>query len=94
MIKRILAVCLFLASILSFVGCEKKQSAPQPTQPVQEEKVKLWWAYSTENLLRDYEYDFQRDSTLRFYAIKGETESMQLMVTPKDNVDNFEESQI
>lgn len=90
MFKRITALCLIAVIMVSFFGCGTKQAAPLSTQPVVEEKVKLWWAYATENLLKDYDYDYDRDSTLRFYAIKGETESLQLMITPKENVDSFD----
>lgn len=54
------------------------------------EDVKLWWAYNTENFMQDIEYDLDRDSTLRMAGIKGDVESIQLMVTPKKDITSFQ----
>ena len=88
--KKVISLCLVLlmiASVLSACGQEK---------PVQEQNteltdgVKLWWAYNTENFMQDLEYDYDRDSTLRFYGIKGDVESVQLMITPDKDVIEYD----
>lgn len=87
--KKILSVLLLVALFLTVTGCSSTQ--PQATEPVQTEDVRLWWAYPTENFIRDGYYDdLERDSTLRFHSIKGETESIQLMITPQEDVKNFD----
>ena len=53
------------------------------------EGVKLWWAYNTENFMQDQVYDYNRDNTLRMNGIKGDVESVQLMVTPEENVSDY-----
>ena len=85
--NKVISLVLLVILCFSLFGCG---ASTVGTQPAETEDVKLWWAYATENLARDYSYDFDRDYTLRFYAIKGETESMQLMVTPKNYVNSFE----
>ena len=82
----LLLICLTLSC---FTGCENNNQQ-QETLPPEEENVKLWWAYNTENFMQDMEYDLDRDSTLRMYGIKGDTESVQLMITPKNDVASFE----
>ena len=52
--------------------------------------VKLWWAYNTENLMQDLEYDYDRDRKLRLNGIKGDVESIQLMITPEENVSDYD----
>jgi hypothetical protein len=52
--------------------------------------VKLWWAYNTENFMQDQAYDYNRDKTLRMHGIKGDVESVQLMVTPEEDVTEFD----
>ena len=54
-----------------------------------EADVKLWWAYNTENLMQDQAYHYNRDKTLRYYGIKGDVESIQLMVTPEADVQDY-----
>lgn len=81
-------VCLVMVAVVVLIcicGCQ-----PKPEQNAEDLPVKLWWAYATENLLQDMQYDYDRDSTVRFYGIRGETEAMQLMITPKDPVDKFD----
>ncbi len=82
--KKIIAFALSIFLIFTLFGCKS-----EPSADVSDETVKLWWAHSTENLLQDMSYDYDRDSTLRFYAIRGETEAMQLMITPKEDVKSF-----
>ena len=54
------------------------------------EGVKLWWAYNTENLMQDFTYDYDRDRKLRFYGIQGDVESIQLMITPEEDVLDYD----
>ena len=94
--KRMLkhALCLVLAAVmlLAVCGCTGPGNETQPPQSQQEteKNLKLWWAYNTENLMQDLEYDYDRDSTLRFHGIKGDVESVQLMITPVQNVASFD----
>lgn len=75
--------CLCMVMVLgSFSGCENQNSANN-------EDVKLWWAYNTENFMQDIEYDLERDSTLRMAGIKGDVESIQLMITPQNDISGF-----
>ena len=49
----------------------------EKTQAGQEETVKLWYAYNTENLMKDLEYPeliAERDSTLRMHCLKNDVE--------------------
>ena len=85
-------VCLFLvlwmaASVL--ISCGQRTSELENHAAVTD-GVKLWWAYNTENLMQDFEYDYDRDSTLRLYGIKGDVESIQLMVTPDKDVIEYD----
>ncbi len=90
--KRTVALLLILVTLLTlFSGCSSQN---QPTEPPEEpEKVKLWYAYNTENFMRDMQYPEQmesRDSTLRMLGIKGDVESVQLMITPTVDVKAYE----
>ena len=60
---------------------------------------KIWYAYSTENLISDWDYfsdepenDIykQRDKTLRFSCMKNENEGVQLMITANKYIDSFD----
>ena len=64
-----------------------------------ESKNKIWFAYSTENLISDWDYFdgeedneiyVNRDSTLRFSCMKNENEGVQLMITPETFVESFD----
>ena len=60
--------------------------------PVKEETVKLWYGYNTENFMQDYEYPElmeSRDSTLKAYGIRGDIESVQLIITPKNDIASY-----
>ena len=77
-------VCLMLISMLAACGEEKAPKKP--------ETVKLWYGYNTENFMQDYEYTevmASRDSSLRMYGIRGDVESVQLIITPKNDVETF-----
>lgn len=87
-------VSALLAAILSLsllAGCEKGKPAPAAAQ--QSDSVKLWYAYNTENLMKDLEYTelmAQRDSTVRMYCVRNDVETAQLMITPSVNVVSFD----
>ena len=63
------------------------------------DKNKVWAAYSTENLISDWDYFdgeedneiyTKRDKTLRFSCLKNENEGVQLMITPDTYVESFD----
>ena len=75
----------------SLVGCKQTKK--------EETKNKIWFAYSTENLLGDKNYfdgeemneRYQkRDKTLRFSCIKNENEAAQLMITADEYISSFD----
>ena len=71
------------------VGCN--DSAKEGKKP--KNSVKLWYAYNTENLMQDLEYPELmevRDSTLRMQCLRNDVESIQLMITPENNVVDFD----
>ena len=90
--KRFLSSVLALTMLLGVLaGCGNSQTA-STTQPAAEETVKLWYAYNTENFMQDMQYPEEmksRDYTLRMYGIRGDTESIQLMITPDKDVTEF-----
>lgn len=78
-----------IALCLTVVGCSKNKTNPS----------KIWYAYSTENLISDWVYFdgeeenemyAKRDSTLRFSCMKNENEGVQLMITPSRNINSFD----
>ena len=83
------AVLVTLCSTLA--GCN-------PTDTNSEHRT--WHAYSTENLLADWDYFdesdednaiyLDRDNALRFSSIKNENEAVQLMITPSNYIDSFD----
>lgn len=96
--KNKVLLALALPSLcFTVASCNAKQDTKQ---------AHLFWAYSTENLLGDYDYTakkdeegepiddneqfIKRDSTLRFNCIKGENEGAQLMVFAKKYIDKFD----
>lgn len=87
--KFIKIVSLLLAVIMTAAGlaaCGEQQSS----QSEQQADLKIWWAYNTENYMQGVKYDVDRDSTLRFHGLKGDVESMQLMVTTQKSVTSFD----
>ncbi len=91
--KQIMTLLLALALLLPVLsGC--KPGTPDTTEPAADSGgVKLWYAYNTENFMQDLEYDDlmeERDYTLRMSTIKGDVESIQLMITPEDNVVSYD----
>lgn len=91
-IKRILSfVLLAVMSVSLLAGCKKDQKEQAPGN--QNQSVKLWYAYNTENLMKDLEYPelmAERDSTLRMHCLKNDVETVQLMITPSFNVSSFD----
>lgn len=88
------AVSMMLTVVLSLsvlAGCKPVDG--EKTQAGQEETVKLWYAYNTENLMKDLEYPeliAERDSTLRMHCLKNDVETVQLMITPSINITSFD----
>ena len=81
----LILVLTVLCSGFSACGVGKDESKP--------ENVKLWWAYNTENLMKDIQYPElmeHRDAALRMGGIRGDVESVQLMITPGENVGSFD----
>ena len=68
--KKVVSLCLVLWMVASMlISCGKTPELENPAAVT--DGVKLWWAYNTENLMQDFTYDYDRDSTLRFYGIKA-----------------------
>lgn len=79
-------ICLLLAAFM-LTACGGEKSA---TKKISE--ITLWYGYNTENFMQDYEYPDQmasRDSTLRFYGIRGDVESVQLIITTKKDIAEY-----
>ena len=87
--KNVFLSISLLAICVSLTGCTIKQAASS---------YKIWYAYSTENLISDMDYfgDDQdeiyknRDNTLRFSCIKNENEGVQLMITAGSFINSFD----
>lgn len=88
------AASMILTVVLSislFAGCKPGDGGTNQVQ--QEDSVKLWYAYNTENLMKDVEYPeliAERDSTLRMHCLKNDVETVQLMITPSINITSFD----
>lgn len=88
--QKVSLILVLVMVLLTFCACGNEtpeQSAGEETHP---KELKLWWAYNTENFMQDYEYDYDRDSTLCMHGIKGEVESAQLIVTPDKDIVSFD----
>lgn len=88
--KKTVTIVLLLTLLMTMVSA-CGESTPEPTEP--ETNVKLWYAYNTENLMQSESYPEKmanRDSTLRMYGIRGDVESIQLMITPDEDVAAYE----
>ena len=85
--KKVLSMLLAAVMMTSiFAACGGVETPPV------KESVKLWYGYNTENFMQDYEYPelmSSRDSTLRLYGIRGDVESVQLIITPKEDVAKY-----
>ncbi len=92
--KRIMAFLLAVMMVAPFFsGCQEGQQSQ--TEPKNDESVKLWYAYNTENLMQDLEYPEkmeERDSTLRLYGVRNDAETIQLMITPNVNIVSYDMS--
>ena len=90
--KKILSLCLAMVMVMSLcAACASKDGNDQTKG--NQDGVNLWYAYNTENLMQDLEYPElmeSRDSTLRMQCLRNDVESIQLMITPKDNVVDFD----
>lgn len=91
--KRILTLVLAILLVLPVLaGCDKEE--PEVQNPASDDSgVKLWYAYNTENFMQDLEYEEEmeeRDYTLRMHGIRADIESIQLMITPDNNVVSFD----
>lgn len=88
--KKFVSVILVIVMLLSlFSACQKVEKKPEP--PVTE-GVKLWYGYNTERFMQDYAYTEEmesRDYTLRMYGIRGDVESVQLIITPETDVASY-----
>lgn len=89
--KRIITLLLVLAFVLPvFSGCDSQNSSGSTAASGD---VKLWYAYNTENFMQDLEYEDlmeERDYTLRMSTIRGDVESIQLIITPENNVVSYD----
>ncbi len=66
-------------------GAEGTDKAP--------DAVKLWYGYNTENFMQDLEYPDEmnsRDYTLRMHGVRGDVETIQLMITPTVNIVSYD----
>jgi len=91
-IKTVISLLLVSVSVVSMLtGCKSKNNGDAAN--AQAGKVKLWYAYNTENLMKDVEYPElmdTRDSTLRMHCVKNDVETAQLMITPSINITAFD----
>ena len=90
--RRILACLLVVAMAVSVLaGC--KGDGGENIAAGQDDTVKLWYAYNTENLMKDVEYPelmAERDSTVRMYCVRNDVETSQLMITPTVDIASFD----
>ena len=91
-IRRILSCILVSAMAVSLLaGC--KDNKEDTASVNSNDSVKLWYAYNTENFMKDVEYPelmAQRDSTVRMHTLKNDVETAQLMITPAVDVASFD----
>ena len=92
--KKILALLLVFVMVLPILsGCGG--AGEQQSSQTQDDQIKLWYAYNTENLMQDLEYPEkieERDSTLRLYGVRNDAETIQLMITPSVNIVSYDMS--
>lgn len=93
--KSIMTLVLALVMVLSvFAACDGSTDTTDPgAESASNEKVKLWYAYNTDNFMQDLEYEDEmedRDYTLRLHGIREDVESIQLMITPSVNVVSYD----
>ena len=89
--KKTAALVLATALSLSmFAGCKDEKG---DSSAKQKDSVKLWYAYNTENFMKDVEYPeiiAERDSTVRMQCVKNDVETAQLMITPQVDITSFD----
>lgn len=90
--KSILSLLLAVMLTMSlFAACNNDE---QPAgEAASNEAIKLWYGYNTDNFMQDLEYEDEmedRDYTLRMHGIRGDVESIQLMITPSVNVVSYD----
>ncbi len=92
--KRIVTLLLVLLLVLPvFSGCKSDGAGGSGSVAANSNSVKLWYGYNTENFMQDLEYPElmeARDYTLRMHTVRGDVESIQLMITPEDNVVSYD----
>lgn len=93
--KRIVTMLLAVVMLLSLFAACTKQADSTPTQAptaLEADGIKLWYAFNTENYMQDTYYPEMesRDYTLRMFGIRGDVESVQLIITPDHNVSEYE----
>ena len=95
-VKRILSLFLVIVFVMAFfAACEPKDPNAGTNDPAAnfEGNVKLWYAYNTDNFMQDLEYEDlmeERDYTLRMHGVRDDVESIQLIVTPENNVVSYD----
>ena len=85
--KCILILLAALTLLLSACGGGSVEETQPPTPG-----VKLWYGYNTESFMRDQLYPEKmenRDYTLRMQGIRGDVESIQLMITPDFAIEEY-----
>lgn len=93
--KRVITLVLVSVMLLSMLAAcgTKKETPPAASVPANEaDGIRLWYGFNTENFMQDSYYPEMesRDSTLRMFGIRGDVESVQLMITPDHDVKEFE----
>lgn len=88
--KKILAMVLSAMMLLSMLSaCGSKPDTPSQQET---DGVKLWYGFNTENFMQDSDYPEmeERDYKLRMFGIRGDVESVQLLITPEEDVREYE----
>lgn len=81
-VSMVLAVLLSLTAALT--GCN-----PAPSVP--EQNIEIWSTYNTQKVMRDREYDGERqNAAIDILMALGETEGGQIIVTPTADVSSYE----
>ncbi len=90
--KRFISLSLATAIICClFAGCQNTKNGEQNNAGIRD--VTLWYGYNTESIMQDTDYTEKaknRDYTLRMNGIRGDVESVQLIMTPEKDVTSFE----
>ena len=87
-ISLLLVFVMFGGILVACGGGGDQTATPEPPKD-----VTLWYGYNTERFMQDEPYTEKmesRDSTLRVEGIRGDVESVQLMITPNVPVEEFD----